>query len=302
MSDERALAVFHRHRPHLFGIAYRLLGSATDAEDLLQDAWLRWEGVDHHVVADPAAYLARLVTNLCLNELNSARARREVYVGSWLPEPVLTGGGTALGLLDGAVQRESVSFALLTLLERLSPAERAAYVLREAFAYSAREVAELIGTSEANARQLHARARRHLGSEIAAPVDPQRWHDLVDRFFAAAQDGDLARLEELFAEDVEARADGGGQVSAARRPVRGRDVVARYLLGVVQKFGEGLTPALIEVNGAPALVATAGDELRAVWFIETDGTVITGVKMVVNPEKLAFAGRQLSRIAAPSGL
>ena len=300
--DEHGLATFRAHRPRMFGIAYRMLGSATEAEDLLQDAWLRWQGVDHRDVVDPAAYLARLVTNLCLNELDSARVRREVYVGSWLPEPVLTGGGSALGLLDDAVQRESVSFALLTLLERLSPAERAAYVLREAFAYSAREVAELIGTSEANARQLHARARRHLGGEVAQPVDPERWHDLVARFFAAAQDGDLARLEELFTEDVEARADGGGRVNAARRPVHGRGKVARYLLGVLQKFAEGLAPALIEVNGEPALVATAGDELRAVWFFETDGEVITGLKLVINPEKLAFAGRQLSRIATPSGL
>jgi RNA polymerase sigma-70 factor (TIGR02957 family) len=297
-----SLAVFQANRPRLFGIAYRMLGSATAAEDLLQEAWLRWQKVDPRTVAEPAAFLVRTVTNLCLNELDSARVRREVYVGSWLPEPVLTGGGSDVGPLDDAVQRETVSFALLTLLERLSPAERAAYVLREAFAYSSREVAELIGTSEANARQLHARARKGLGGGPARRVDPARWHELVARFLAAARDGDVARLEELFAADVEARADGGGRVSAARRPVHGRDTVARYILGVLLKFGAGVTPAFMEVNGGPALVATAGDEVRAVWFFETDGAVITGLNMVVNPEKLAFAGRQLSRIGTLSGL
>jgi RNA polymerase sigma-70 factor (TIGR02957 family) len=301
--DDRsgALESFRARRPRLFGIAYRMLGSATDAEDLLQDAWLRWQGVDHAVVVDPTAFLVRLVTNLCLNELDSARARREVYVGSWLPEPVLTGGGSDLGPLDDAVQRETVSFALLTMLERLSPAERAAYVLREAFAYSSREVGDLLGTSEGNARQLHSRARRHLGVDRAAPVNPARWEELVASFFAAARDGDVARLEALLAHDVEARADGGGHVTAARRPVQGRDKVARYILGVLQRFAEGVTPALMEVNGEAALVATAAGGLRAIWFFETDGDVITGLKMVVNPAKLEFAARQLSRIGATSG-
>lgn len=299
---DEALEAFRAHRPKLFGIAYRMLGSATDADDLLQEAWLRWQGADRRIVVDPGAFLARTVTNLCLNELSSARVRREIYVGSWLPEPVLTGGGGDLGPLDDAVQRETVSFALLTLLEQLSPAERAVYVLREGFAYSSREVAELIGISEANARQLHARARKHLGDEPAGRVDPARWAELVTRFFAAARDGDVARLEKLFAADVEARADGGGRVSAARRPVHGRDAVARYILGVLQKFAGGVSPAFMEVNGAPAMVATSGGELRAVWFFETDGAVITGLKMVVNPEKLEFIGRQLSRIGTPSGL
>ena len=296
-----ALGSFRALRPRLFGIAYRMLGSATDAEDLLQDAWLRWQGIDHRAVVDPTAFLVRLVTNLCLNELDSARARRAVYVGSWLPEPVLTSAGSELGPLDDAVQRETVSFALLTLLERLTPAERGAYVLREAFAYSSREVGELLGTSEANARQLHSRARRRLGADRGAPVDRARWQELVASFFAAARDGDVARLETLLADDVEARADGGGRVSAARHPVQGRDKVARYLLGVLQRFADGLTPALMEVNGETALVATGAEGLRAIWFFEIDGAVITGLKMVVNPDKLEFAARQLSRNGSPSG-
>ena len=298
-----AVDEFQEQRGRLFGIAYRMLGTATDAEDVLQDAWLRWQGVAHDRVTDPAGYLARTVTNLCLTALTSARARREVYAGPWLPEPVLTGdlpggltGGRAeLGPLEDAVQRESVSIAVLTLLERLTPAERAAYVLREAFAYSPREVAGLIGTSEANARQLHARARRHVAAGGARPVDPAQWRSLVTRFLAAARDGDVAALEELLAEDVVSRADGGGVVNAARQPIRGRDRVARYVAGVFARFTTGLSAGFAEVNGAPALVAGDAGGLRAVWFLATDGERLTGLGMVVNPDKLAFAGRQLSQ-------
>jgi RNA polymerase sigma-70 factor (TIGR02957 family) len=292
---------FQEQRGRLFGIAYRMLGTATDAEDVLQDAWLRWQGVDRARVTDPAAFLARTVTNLCLTALTSARARREVYVGPWLPEPVLTGDGD-LGPLEDAVQRESVSFALLALLERLSPAERAAYVLREAFAYSAREVAELIGTTEANARQLHARARRHVAVEQAREVDPGRWQELIARFLLAARDGDVAGLEALLAADVVSRADGGGVIHAARRPVQGRENVARYVAGVVHRFGQGAVPAFAEVNGVPAVVLTQDGRLTGVLLLSTDGTVLTAVDLVVNPEELAFAERQLSRIGGLPGL
>jgi RNA polymerase sigma-70 factor (TIGR02957 family) len=288
------LAEFQELRPRLFGIAYRMLGAATDAEDVLQDAWLRWQTVDRTTVRSSEAFLVRMVTNLCLTALDSARARREVYVGPWLPEPVLTDDG-ALGPLDDAVQRECVSVALLALLERLSPAERAAYVLREAFGYSAREVADLIDTSEANARQLHSRARRHVALDERQTVDPATWLDLVQRFFAAARDGDVARLEAMLADDVVSAADGGGVVSAARRPVEGREKVARYLVGVLAKFADGLESVLREVNGEPAIVSTRDGALVSVWFVETDGAVVSGLRLVSNPEKLAYLDRQLSR-------
>ena len=245
----------------------------------------------------PGAFLARTVTNLCLNALTSARARREVYVGPWLPEPVLTGSDAdALGPLDDALQRESVSLALLLLLERLSPAERAAYVLREAFAYSAREVAELIGTTEANARQLHARARRHIDVPQVREVDAARWHELVARFMDAARDGDLPGLGALLAADVVSRADGGGIVNAARRPVRGRENVARYVAGLVRRFQDGFVPIFVEVNGAPAVAFTAGGTIHGVLVPDTDGERLTALDLIVNPEKLAFAVRQLSRM------
>jgi RNA polymerase sigma factor (sigma-70 family) len=174
LAEQRSdgLDEFEAQRSRLFGIAYRMLGTVTDAEDILQDAWLRWQGTDCSGVAEPASFLARVVTNLCLNALDSARAKREVYVGPWLPEPIFTastvaGSTEGLGPLDGAAQRDTVSFALLTVLERLSPPERAAYVLTEAFGYSNREVAELIGTSEANARQLRSRARGQVADGAA---------------------------------------------------------------------------------------------------------------------------------------
>jgi RNA polymerase sigma-70 factor (TIGR02957 family) len=296
-----ALDEFQEQRRRLFGIAYRMLGSATDAEDVLQDAWLRWQAVDPARVDDPAAFLARTVTNLCLNALTSARARREVYLGPWLPEPVLTGDGD-LGPLEDAVQRESVSFALLALLERLSPAERAAYVLREAFAYSSRDVAELIGTTEANARQLHSRARRRVTGAQTRQVSTAQWQDLIARFLIAARDGDVAGLEALLAADVVSRADGGGIVNAARRPVQGRENVARYVAGLVRRFQDGAMPMFVEVNGTPAVALVDGGMLRGVLVLHADGEHLTALDWVVNPEKLAFAERQLSRIGGPSGL
>jgi RNA polymerase sigma-70 factor (ECF subfamily) len=302
VTETAALDEFQEQRQRLFGIAYRMLGAATDAEDVVQDAWLRWQGVDHARVADPAAFLTRTVSNLCLTALTSARARREVYVGPWLPEPVLTGEGTDLGPLDDAVQRESVSFALLVLLERLSPAERAAYVLREAFAYSPREVAELIGTTEANVRQLHSRARRHVAAGDARDVDEARWRDLITRFLLASRDGDVAALEALLAADVVSRADGGGIVNAARRPIRGRANVARYVAGLVRRFGDDGVPAFPEVNGSPAVALVDEGTLRGVLVLHTDGIRLTALDWVVNPEKLAFAERQLSRIGSLRGL
>ena len=303
------LDVFQAQRWRMFAIAYRMLGSASDAEDIVQDAWLRWSKLERSDIADPGAYLARVVTNLCLNELESARAKRDVYVGPWLPEPVLTASGFdgsgatygVLGPLDIAAQRESVSFGLLVLLERLTPPERAAYVLREAFEYSHREVAELLGTTEDNARQLHARARRHVERPHLAPVEPERWRRLVDRFIAAARDGDLAGLEELLAADAVSRADGGGIVSASRRPVVGGAKVSRHLAGVIGRFGEGVEPFIAHVNGELAVVALDGDRIAAIWFVHTDRDHVTGLDAVVSPEKLAYAQAQLSRIADPAG-
>ncbi len=288
---------FQAQRGRLFGIAYRMLGSATEAEDVLQDAWLRWQAADRERVADAPAYLARTVTNLCLTALDSARARREVYVGPWLPEPVLTGPDVQ----DDAERADSVSIALLLLLERLTPAERAAYVLREAFGYSHREVAGLLDTTEQNARQLLSRARARVDAPPRREADPEQWRELVTRFIAAARDGDLPALESMLSSDVVSWSDGGGVVGAARRAVAGRDQVARFIIGVFEKFTDGLVPAFAVANGEPVLLAFAGEALRAAWFVETDGATIEGLRMVLNPEKLAYAQGQLSRIGGLPG-
>ena len=295
---DEAEAAFTQVRPRLFGIAYRMLGSAAEAEDVVQDVWLRWQRADRGQVRDPNAFLATITTRLAINALQSARARRESYVGPWLPEPVDTSADPALG----AEREEALAFATLLLLERLTPTERAAYVLREAFAYSPREVAELIGSSEANARQLHSRARRHVARDEARTVDPKVWADLVQRFFAAAREGDVESLETMLADDVVSAADGGGVVKAARRVVEGRTNVARYLAGLLTKFWEDLDSAVMEVNGEPAVVSYRNGSLRSVWFVETDGAVVSGLRLVVNPEKLAYLDRQLSRTAGSSGL
>ncbi|MEV2200574.1 RNA polymerase sigma-70 factor [Streptomyces fradiae] len=290
---------FESHRPRLFGLAYRMLGSAAEAEDVVQDTYLRWSGADPDRVERPGAWLATVVTRLCLNRLTSARARREEYPGPWLPEPLVT-DDAALGPPESAERREAVSMALLVLLERLTPAERAVYVLREAFAYSHREIAGAVGVSEANSRQLHRRASARVASAgpLSGPRDERRHRELVDAF-AAARDGDLAALEKVLADDVTWVGDGGGVVRSGLRPLVGRAKVLRFLAGVLPRRQGGVRFERAEVNGAAALVAWSGPALVTVAsFTVRDGLVAT-VHSTVNPDKLAYAERQLSH---PGGL
>jgi RNA polymerase sigma-70 factor (TIGR02957 family) len=292
-----AAAEFQAERGRLFGLAYRLLGSAADAEDVVQDAFVRWHGADRASIAAPSAWLAKVVTNLCLNRLSSAAARRERYVGPWLPEPVLTGDGT-LGPMERAQQRESVSLGLLVLLERLTPAERAVFVLREAFGYGHRDIAGILDLSEANCRQLHRRARQRVaGASPRFRPGRRQWRDLVERFLAAARDGDVRALEQALAADVVAWADGGGQVTAARRPVAGRRRVARYLAGAFGRFASGLDLTLTEVNGEPAVLGWAGETLLGLTVLEISGGRITALRTIANPDKLRYAQRQAARLS-----
>ncbi|MFB4289955.1 RNA polymerase sigma factor SigJ [Nonomuraea sp. ATR24] len=291
MGEETLEAVFEEQRPRLFGLAYRLLGSAAEAEDLVQETFLRWRQAGRADV--PAAWLTRVITNLCLNELASARRRRESYAGPWLPEPVLTGDG-ALGPLETVEQRESVSLGLLVLLERLSPAERAVFVLREAFGHSHAEIAAMLGLGEAHSRQLHRRAREHVGAARKRfDADRGQHRRIVERFLAATLDGDVAGLERLLAADVVAWADGGGS-TAARRPVRGRLRVLRYLGGLsLRPEAAAVTAVIAEVNGEYAALLRHDGELRAVMAVEVAGEHVTAVRTMVNPDKLAFAAAQL---------
>ncbi|MEU0195194.1 RNA polymerase sigma-70 factor [Streptomyces afghaniensis] len=285
---------FETHRPRLFSLAYRMLGSAEEAEDAVQDAYLRFSGADRTGIEHPAAWLAKVVTNLCLNRLTSARARRERYVGTWLPEPVVTADGT-LGPLESAEQRDAVSMAMLVLLERLTPTERAVYVLREAFGYGHREIAGVLDLSEGNCRQLYRRAVQRVG-EPQARFEPasEQQEELVTSFITAAREGDLAGLEKLLAADATWWSDGGGKVIAARWPVEGGSRVAQFLAGGGPKFAAGLEFTVTEVNGAPGLASWADGTLVGLAAFEVRDGLVAGVRAVVNPEKLAFARRQLS--------
>lgn len=292
-----AVEEFERQRPRLMGLAYRMLGSAQEAEDVVQDAYLRWRNADH--VEVPAAWLAKVVTNLCLNHLASARARRESYVGPWLPEPVPTGSPEhGLGPLETVEQRDTISMALLTLMERLTPSERAVFVLREAFSYSHREIGDVLDIEETSSRQLYRRARQRLGEPSRRfEPNPEEWHRLVERFLNAAVNGDLAALESMLTEDVTAWADGGGKVTAARRPIVGRERVIRYMLGMAEQamaYAEPLSMAIEEFNGAPALTVWVSGELFTIVTFSVENGRIAAFRTVVNPDKLAYAARHLS--------
>jgi RNA polymerase sigma-70 factor, ECF subfamily len=283
--------MFEEHRRRLFGIAYRMLGSVAEAEDVVQEAWLRWQGTDRDAVREPAAFLATVVTRLCLTELSSARARREVYVGPWLPEPVDTSADPALG----AERAEALSLAVLLLLERLTPAERAAYVLHEAFDYPYRRVAEVLETSEANARQLGSRAKRHIDRERGAVVSPGERERLLQAFLAAAQNGDLAALERTLAADVLSLSDGGGLVTAARKPIAGRERVAQFLLGIAERFGEGVTMVPVVANGEATVLAIRDARPLALWTVDIGPEGVRRLLVVLNPHKLGgFARSALS--------
>ncbi len=273
--------VFQQHRGRLFGIAYRMLGSVAEAEDVVQDAWLRWDRNDT-AVENPGAFLATIVTRLSLTALDSARVRRETYIGPWLPEPVSTEDDPTLG----AERAEALSLAVLLLLERLSPAERAAYVLHEAFDYPYRRIAEILETSEANARQLATRARAHLARERDASVTRQERERLLSAFIAAADNGDLDVLESVLAEDVVAIADGGGLAQAARRPVLGRDRVASFLAGVRRKNADRFALYPVDVNGEPGFGLIFDGQPAGLGTVEVGPGGITRILIVRNPEKL----------------
>src|SRR6201996_755333 len=248
---EDALLAFAEVRPRLFGIAYRMLGSAAEAEDIVQDVWLRWQATNRSIVENPPAFLATTTTRMCINFAQSAQSRRETYVGPWLPEPVDTSNDPALG----AERNEALGLAILLLLEKLSPAERAAYVLREAFDYSYREIAEILEMEEANTRQLVSRARKHIADGRRTPASSQEQRRLLEAFIGAAQKGDLAALEGLFAEDVVSYSDGGGVVrTAARVPVTGRERVAKFIAAFASHFWMAMQLTWVETNGQASVL------------------------------------------------
>jgi RNA polymerase sigma-70 factor (TIGR02957 family) len=280
-------------RPVAFAIAYRMLGSVSEAEDVVQEALLRLHQTleNGERIASPRAFVATVTTRLAIDELRSARARRERYVGEWLPEPILTDERD-----DPARQAEladSLSVAMLVLLESLSPEQRAVLLLHDVFDYGYKEIAPIVGKNEDNVRQLATRARRHVAQRRPRfQTSPEQRDELGRRFFAAAQAGDLVGLEALLAHDVVLTGDGGGKVPALARSLRGRSRVARTLLDWLRRVARaGVSMRSVEVNAGPgALLLDGQDRLLGVWALEIAGEEIQGVRSIVNPDKLAHLG------------
>ena len=275
-------AGFEAMRPRLFGIAYRMLGSAVEAEDVVQDAWVKWQRTDRSGIRSHAAFLTTMTTRLAINVATSSRMRRETYIGPWLPEPVFTGADPELG----AENTEALELGLLLLMERLTPHERAVYLLHEAFGYTFSEIAAVVETTEANARQLARRARLHLTERSGNHVTVAQKNRLLRSFLAAAQAGDLEGLQTLLADDIVLYSDGGGNVTAARRPVEGRDHVGRFLLGTVQKLQVQVELQVAAVNGSDAFVLRADGEPFLVGVIGVSDRGIDRIFFIMNPSKL----------------
>ena len=292
---------FQTHRPRLFALAYRLLGSRADAEDVVQDAWLRWHQADRAAIRDPEAWLVTATTRLGIDRLRAVRARREHYPGPWLPEPVrieqdeaanaaIDDGGADPGADPaGAAERaEQVSLAFLAVLERLGPEERAAFLLREVFDYEHARIAQLLGRNEAACRQMVHRARERVAA--ARPrfeVAPQQHRRLLERFMDAASRGDRGALEALLREDARLVSDGGGKAVAAIRPLQGAERIARLFWAAYRRVDPAIAWRIGRVNGEPAILRYRGDVLAAVMVVVADGERIAGIYTVANPDKLA---------------
>jgi len=281
--------VFETLRPRLLGVAYRILGSVADAEDVLQEAWMRWSCTDASTVANPEAYLVTVVGRRATDHLRAAKRRRESYTGPWLPEPVGNEPDPALDPAAAAELADSLSMALLVVLETLSPLERAAFVLREVFDRPYPEVAATLGRSEQAVRQLVHRARGRVDDGHARfRADVATHAQVVSRFLAACQGADLETLLAVLAPDVVIISDGGGQAQAPRRPVAGRDKVARLLMGFNGRAPEGLTFGLEYFNGALGIVARVDGAPVAAMAVAVAGGTVQSLQLIANPEKLAF--------------
>jgi RNA polymerase sigma-70 factor (TIGR02957 family) len=290
--------VFDEHRALLISVAYRILGSVTDAEDTVQEAWLRWSGVNLSDVRDPRAFLVRVTTRLAIDRLRRAKTRRESYVGPWLPEPILTGRDVA----EDVALAESVSMAMLVVLETLSPLERAVFVLREAFGMPYAEIGEVIGRKEEAVRQLARRARDHVQERRSRfDADQSEQRRVTERFLQATSTGDLEGLMAVLSPGVTLVADGGGRALAPRRPVRGAEKVARFLLAVAteerlarflrsvgsEPIVADLRVTMAPVNGGPGIVVVSGDKPISTLVLDVSDGVVRTIHLVANPEKLA---------------
>ncbi|MFD7600304.1 RNA polymerase sigma-70 factor [Streptomyces mirabilis] len=294
MTIDTATEVFEEHRPVLMGVAYRMLGRVADAEDVVQEAWLRWSGADRTEVREPRAYLVRITTRLAVDRLRQVRSRNEAYVGPWLPEPYVTDfGDTVPDTAERAVLADSVSLAVLVVLESLSPLERAVFVLREAFGYPYADIAAVLDRGEPAVRQLAGRARKHV--EERRPryeVDPAERRDLTERFLAAAAGGDLEGLMSLLAPDVRLIGDSGGLSKAPLRVIETADKVGRFLYAIALQGVPDPSYRSLELNGGAALLVLSGDKPDSTVQLDVVDGRIQCIYIVRNPEKLVSLGNQ----------
>jgi RNA polymerase sigma-70 factor (ECF subfamily) len=290
--QQARLNTFESYRELLFSIAYRMLGSAADTEDMLQETFIRWQQTQSEVES-PRAFLVTIISRLCIQQLESARAKREEYVGQWLPEPIFTGHFSD----PSATSRmnESLSMAFLLLLEKLSPAERATFLLHEVFDYDYSEVAQILGRKEASCRQLLRRARQQItDGRTRFETSPAQHEKLLKEFMAASSSGDLAQLVTLLSQDVVLYSDGGGKARAALNPIFGADRVGRFFLGSLQKSTHANVMQMIQINGQPSLVYSLPDwRVGCAVSFELDDSRIRTIYVVTNPDKL----RRLSKLA-----
>lgn len=300
------LATFEAQRTHLIGIAYRMLGEMSAAEDVAQEAWLRWRRADGEGIRDPRAWLSAVTVRLSLDALRKARARRESYVGPWLPEPITPDDTRALAADAPAARAElasDLSLALLHVLERLSPEERAALILHDAFDCDYGTIAQALEKNEAACRKLVSRARERVRQERPRRmVSPEQHRELMTRFAAAAAMNDEAAITQLLAKDAVLYSDGGGKAKAALRPIYGADRVMRFTLGVMRKFApkDGFDVVPTEINGAPGIVLRWADGMHSALTVEFDGALITAIYLVRNPDKLTRLSRPSSPLSSPS--
>ena len=284
---ENTTQTFNQYRVLLFSIAYRMLGSATDAEDIVQEAFLRWLEVRAEEVQSPKAYLAAVVVRLCIDQLRSARVQREVYVGPWLPEPIATNQYTEL--VETPILAESLSFAFLVMLESLGPLERAVFLLREVFGYDYTEIATIVAKSETNCRQALHRAHQHLQHRRPRfDVSSEQQERITLQFLHASSSGDMQGLLNLLTDDIIFTSDGGGKVRAALKPIYGPAKVARGLFGIMNKAPAGLQICMEKVNNYPAFMAYLDDHLNIVLLLDIAGERIQHIYLVVNPDKLRW--------------
>jgi RNA polymerase sigma-70 factor, ECF subfamily len=287
VGDSVTLATFNQYRSLLFSIAYRMLGSVADAEDMLQEAFIRWQQSSEQEVRSPRAYLVTIISRLCINHLRSARIQREEYVGEWLPEPIVTAlASDPLGMIRAD---ESISMAFLILLERLTPIERAVFLLREIFEYEYAEITEALGQSEVNCRQVLLRARQHMSTlRPRFKLSTRKQNDLLERFLQATSNGDMKGLVDLLASDVVLHSDGGGKAIAVPNPIYGADKVSRAILGALNKLvPKDLVRRLAQINGEPGIVAYLNRKPFSVFTLDVLEGRIQAIYILTNPKKLS---------------